>query len=97
MAEKKEATASDLGRKAYGAAVADLRAAHRDEFDRLLDKAYADLGVESPRLRRERKKAEVFAAKTAAAEKREAAREAKIAKMEAELAALRGVAADPIF
>ncbi len=44
--------ADDRPRKAYSAAEKALREAHADEFADLLDKAYADLGIESPRVKR---------------------------------------------
>lgn len=90
-------TASALGRKAYGDAMAALRVAHKEEFNSLLDDFYRSYGMESPRVRREARAEERFTARVAANEAREARRVAKIAKIEAELAALKGVAADPIF
>ena len=85
MTEKKDDNAS-LARKAYGDATTALRATHKDEFNALLDQAYANLGLVSPRVKRAEKAAEAAAAKEAAAVKREERRLARIAKLEEELA-----------
>ena len=106
MATKKEDAVQaefDLGRKAYADATRALRNTYREEFNRYLDEAYEALGAVSPRKRRAAAAAAAAEEKAAAAVRREERRLAKIAKMEAELAALKGEqtlvtdAGDPIF
>ena len=91
MAEKVD---DKVSRKAYTTASSELRKAHEAEFADLLDKAYADLGVESPRVRRARIKAEKSKAQSERLEANRLKREKRIADLEAQLASLKG---DPIF
>lgn len=93
MADKKVEKDTSIARKAYGIAMKSLREAHSEEFEGLLDEAYASLGAESPRKRREANRAAAEAARVAAARKREERKAARIAGLEAELAALRGESA----
>jgi hypothetical protein len=79
-----------VSRKAYAAAEKRLKDLHADQFALLLDEAYSDLGVESPRVRRERLAADAAKARAAAALRREERKAAKVAALEAELAALKG-------
>jgi hypothetical protein len=72
-----------------------LRANNKDEFAMLLDQAYADLGLESPRVRREKRAAEDAVKRAARVEAAEAKRVARIEALKAELAAL--APGDPIF
>jgi hypothetical protein len=94
-ATKAESKNNAEARKAYGNATAALRTAHREEFDTLLDQAYADLGMVSPRIKSQQRAAEAAVARAAAAERREARRLAKIEALKAELAAL--APGDPLF
>ena len=81
-------------RKAYGMATANLRANNREEFNMLLDAAYVELGLLSPRAKRAER--DVFSAekRAAAAARKEEKRLAKIEALKAELTALE---ADPLF
>lgn len=90
MADKKEAS---VARVAYGKAMKALREQHSEEFESLLDAAYRDLGVESPKSKARRRKEEADKARAEAAARREARKAARVAALEAELAALRGEAA----
>lgn len=67
-----------VSRKAYSVATAALKERYSAEFMTLLDLAYTEQGVESPRQRQARKAEEAAAAREAAAEKRAAAKQAKI-------------------
>jgi hypothetical protein len=59
-------TVKDPSRQFYGAAMSALREAHRDEFETLLDKQYADAGVERVKRRTpEQVEADRLAAKAA--------------------------------
>lgn len=87
---EKDGEASALGRKAYGAASKALRDAHREEFDGLLDAAYADLGLVSPRVKREQRAVAEAAEKAAREVRREEMRLKKIADLEMQLEALKG-------
>jgi N-methylhydantoinase A/oxoprolinase/acetone carboxylase beta subunit len=86
---------SSEARKAYGMATANLRANNREEFETLLDQAYAELGLLSPRVKRQQRAAEAAKSKAAAAERREERRLARIEALKAELAAL--APGDPLF
>lgn len=79
-----------VSRKAYAAAEKALKELHAEQFATLLDEAYAAEGVESPRVRRERKASEVAQARAAVAVRREERKAAKVAALEAELALLKG-------
>ncbi len=77
-----------ISRKANQMATKALREQHRPQFMALLDMAYTELGVESPRQRRERKTQEqanaVLLRKQKAAEKKAAQIAAARALLEAE-------------
>jgi hypothetical protein len=82
-------TSTSQANRLYGIATTALREAHRDEFEGLLNKAYADAGVE----RKVRRTPEQVAAeKTAAAAAREAAKEQ--ARKEKALATAQALAAE---
>ena len=87
MADKKEAS---VARQAYGAASKALRENHKAEFESLLDTAYAELGHVSPRVKAKQRREAAEKARAEAAARRKARQEAKIAYLEAELAALKG-------
>lgn len=95
MAEKKVEKNTSEARKAYGIAMSQLRELNAEQFATLLDEAYASLGLQSPRVRREERAAEAAAKKAAAAIRREERRLAKIEALKAELAAL--APGDPLF
>jgi len=97
MAKEAAPKNSTAARTAYGAAMKALKEAHRDEFADLLDIAYADQALKSPRTKRAEREAAEFIAKQLRADRKEAARLAKITQMEFELAALKGtVSGDPV-
>ena len=75
--------------KAYGAATTRLRDAHREEFNTLLAEEYKALGL-APRIRRtpEQIEAERAAKEQVKAEREQTKRLQKIAKLQAEIAAL---------
>lgn len=75
--------------KAYGAATTRLRDAHREEFNALLAEEYKALGL-APRIRRtpEQIEAERAAKEQVRAEREATKRLQKIAKLQAEIAAL---------
>ena len=83
-----------VSRKCYAVAEKRLKDLHADQFATLLDEAYAEEGVESPRKRRERLAAEAAQAATARRIARESKKVEKIERLKAELAALEG---DPLF
>jgi hypothetical protein len=76
-----------VSRKAYAAATSRLKELNADQFAMLLDEAYSDQGVESPRNRRDRLAEEAAQARLAAAAKRQARQDAKIAEAKALLEA----------
>lgn len=78
-------------RKAYGEAMADLRDAHRDEFDRLLKAAYDKYGITVRRRMSAEEAAQAKAAREQVrAERAEQRRLAKIAALQEQIAALTG-------
>jgi hypothetical protein len=98
MADKteKDAERSAALRKAYGDATSELRAAHHEEFTALLAAKYAAAGLEvRPRLSAEERAEKEAAEAQVRAEKAERKRLEKIAKLQAEIAALAGES-DPL-
>ena len=82
-------TSTSQANRFYGIATTALREAHREEFETLLDKAYADGGA--VRVKR-RSPEQVEAEKVAAAEAKAAAKEA--ARKEKALATAQALAAE---
>lgn len=69
-----------ISRKAYAEATSQLKKSHNAEFLRYLDAAYADLGVESPRARRQRLEDEAAEKRLLAAQKRKKREQEKLAE-----------------
>ena len=67
-----------ISRKAYSLATAALKEKHAAEFLDLLDEAYSEQGVESPRQRQNRRAEEAAAARVEREAKKAAAKQAKI-------------------
>jgi hypothetical protein len=67
-----------VSRKAYAAAEKALKALHVEQFALLLDEAYADLGVDSPRVRREKAAEDAAAKRLLNAQKKERAAQARL-------------------
>lgn len=95
--EKKEQRNTPEGKACYAKATSALRIKHREEFSDLLDAEYEAIGMLSPRMKSKAREAERFAAKAAAAERREERRLRQIAEAEATLARLKNDGQDPIF
>lgn len=75
-----------ITRKAHAHAFRALKAAHVEEYADLVDEGYDALGVESPRMRALRRKAEAAEKRAVAAAAREAREQRKIDEARAFLA-----------
>jgi len=67
-----------ISRKAYSTAEKALKSLHVEQFALLLDKAYADLGVDSPRVRRNKAAEEVAMKRLLNEQKKERAAQARL-------------------
>jgi hypothetical protein len=85
--EDTKAADQEKGRAAYALATKRLRETYREEFDRYLDEAYAEQGIESPRVKRVARLEEEARVKAERQRIREERARAKVEKLEAELAA----------
>lgn len=91
MADATEKKSDNARNKAYAAATTRLRDLNREQFNLLLEEEYAALGL-TPRRRRtaEEIEAEKAAKEIIRAEKAEMKRRERIARLQAEIAALEG-------